>query len=169
MVFEETLILWAKQLIIQFSYVGIFFISLISTSTIFLPFPIYVIIFFAAGLGLNPFLVGIVAGLGSAFGELTGYFVGVGGEKVIESKEKKEPKLIITFTKLFKRYGFPIVAITAFIPFPFDIIGILAGVGGYDIKKFLLATIIGKIAKCLMIAYAGYIGIPYIENFIGVS
>jgi membrane protein DedA with SNARE-associated domain len=167
MVFGEAFIIWAKQLIVQFSYIAIFFVSLISTSTIFIPFPIYIIIFFAAGLGLNPLIVGITAGLGSAFGELTGYLIGVGGAKIIEEKRKKKLRLTEVFTRLFKRFGFLIVVIAAFIPFPFDAIGILAGVSKYDIKKFLLATSIGKIIKCLLIAYAGYIGIPYIERLIG--
>jgi membrane protein DedA with SNARE-associated domain len=167
MVLGEAFILWSKQLIIQFSYLAIFLVSLISTSTIFIPFPIYVVIIFAARLGLNPLLVGVVAGLGSAFGELTGYLIGMGGEKVIEKKERKEPRFVKFFTRLFKEFGFPIIVITSIIPFPFDTIGILAGMSEYDIKKFLLATAIGKIIKCLLIAYAGYIGISYIERLIG--
>jgi membrane protein DedA with SNARE-associated domain len=167
MVFWEAFTLLAKELIIQFSYIAIFFVSMISTSTIFIPFPIYIIIFFAAGLGLNPLLVGITAGIGSAFGELTGYLIGIGGDKVIEEKRRKEPRFIKFFTKLFKEFGFPIIFITAIIPFPFDVIGILAGMSEYDIKKFLVATSLGKIIKCLLIAYAGYIGIPYIERIVG--
>jgi membrane protein DedA with SNARE-associated domain len=169
MVLGESFIIWSKTLITQFSYLAIFAVSLASTSTIFLPFPIYVIIFFAAGLGMNPFLVGIIAGLGSAFGELTGYLIGLGGENVIKQKKKKDPAWINYFVNLFKKHGFPIVVIAAAIPFPFDVIGILCGIGNYDIKKFLIATSIGKIIKCLVIAYAGLLGIPYIERIMGIS
>jgi membrane protein DedA with SNARE-associated domain len=169
MVLGESFITWSQTLITQFSYLAIFFVSFVSTSTIFLPFPIYLIIFFAAGLGLNPFLVGITAGLGSAFGELTGYLVGLGGGNVIKQKKKKDLKWVTYFVKLFKKHGFPIVLITAAIPFPFDVIGVLCGVSNYDIKKFLIATSIGKIIKCLIIAYAGFLGISYLENIIGIS
>jgi membrane protein YqaA with SNARE-associated domain len=167
MVLGEAFVLWANQLIIEFSYLGIFIISVISSSTIFLPFPIYVVIFFAPGIGLNPLLVGLVAGIGSAVGELTGYFIGLGGEKAIEHKEKKQPKLVKFFENLFKKYGFPVIVITAFIPFPFDIIGILSGLAEYDIKKFFIAVAIGKILKTTLIAYAGFIGLPYILHLLG--
>jgi len=164
---EDTLIAWAKFFMHNFSYLGIFAISAIGTSTIFLPFPSYVIIVLAAGIGLNPFLVGVSAGLGSAVGELTGYFIGVGGEKVIE-KYEKEPKFVKKFVKLFKRYGFSIIVVTAAMPFPFDAIGIFCGAINYNIKKFLVAVAIGKTIKCLLIAYAGYFAMSYIVNIIGV-
>jgi len=165
---EDTFIIWSKFFMHNFSYLGIFIISMIGTSTIFLPFPSYLIIALAAGIGLNPFLVGISAGLGSAVGELTGYFIGVGGEKIIEKERKKEPKFIKKFVQLFKRFGFPIIVITAAIPFPFDAIGIVCGMLNYNIKKFLIATSIGKIIKCLLIAYAGSFAISYIVHIIGV-
>lgn len=160
----ESLIVLSKSLIVSFSYLGVFLISMTSSSTIFLPFPLYVIIFAASGLGLNPLTTGIVAGIGSALGELTGYFIGVGGRYII--KERKKESKLNYFTKLFKKYGFPVIVFTSFIPFPFDIIGIASGVTRYDIKYFLIACSIGKIAKCLLIAYAGYIAIPYMEIFI---
>jgi len=169
MVFGETFLLWSKSLIINFSYLAIFAVSAIGTSTIFLPFPSYVIIIlFAISMGMNPLAVGIMAGLGSAAGELTGYLVGMGGEKVIEEKKKKQLKIIKYFTRLFKKFGFPLVVVTALIPFPFDIIGIIAGMSGYEIKKFFIATAIGKIAKSLLIAYGLHIAIPYLENVMGV-
>lgn len=162
---------WAQKLMIDFSYLAVFVVSMISTSTIFLPFPLYVIIFFAAGLGMHPFLVGLLAGLGSAVGELSGYFIGLGGryaterkvEKKIKAQEKKVPKLVKRFEGLFVKYGFWVIILAAALPFPFDFIGILSGASKYNINKFFVATAIGKIIKCLMIAYAGYLAIPYVR------
>lgn len=163
---EDTFIIWSNFFMKNFSYLGIFIISMIGTSTIFLPFPSYFIIVLAATIGLNPLLVGISAGLGSAVGELTGYFIGVGGEKIIEQR-RKEPKIVKRFVRLFKKHGFPIIVVAAAIPFPFDVIGIVCGMSSYDIKKFLIATAIGKIIKCLAIAYAGFLGISFIAHIIG--
>ena len=164
----ETFFTVSSQLIAQFSYLGIFLISIASTSTIFFPLPLYAVIFLAAGLGLNPFLVGVVAGVGSAFGELTGYLVGAGGKQLFGKKIRNFPKKHRTlekFKELFLRFGFPIIIVTAFLPFPFDFIGILSGTTNYNVKKFLTATIIGKIAKTLLIAYAGALALPYIGIF----
>lgn len=126
------------------------------------------VIFFAAGLGLNPFIVGVVAGIGSAVGELTGYLIGLGGRQVIEIKrmDKMIGKSVKFFTKLFKKHGFWVIIITGAIPFPFDIIGILSGMGRYDIKKFFIATSIGKTIKTLLIAYAGYLAIPFLQFYL---
>ena len=162
----ESLIPWAHSLIVNFSYLGIFVASLISTSTIFLPFPLYAIVFLAVGLGLNPLVTAVVAGAGSAIGELTGYFLGEGGRVVIEQKKHKRSKLIGKFIKFFEKYGFATILATSFLPFPFDFVGILSGMSNYDLKKFLLATFIGKTGKILLISYAGYLVGPYIHVLI---
>lgn len=165
--FWENFMLWSEELITSFSYLGIFLVSFIGTSTIFIPFPIYVIIFFAAGVGLNPLIVGVVAGFGSATGELTGYLIGAGGRQVAEVK-RKVPKFVKFFTKLFEKFGFLVISITSFLPFPFDFIGILSGMSNYDIKKFFIAVLIGKALKCLIIAYSGYLTIPYVMYWMGL-
>jgi len=139
---------------------------LISTSTLFLPFPLYGIVFFAAGLGLSPWVVALVAGAGSALGELTGYFIGEGGKAVIQQKDHKRFAFLDKFVKFFTKYGFITIVGTSLLPFPFDFIGILSGMSNYDLRKFLLATFIGKTGKILLIAYAGYFAAPYIEPLV---
>lgn len=166
MVFES-FVQAAVPLLIKFSYLGIALLSFISSSTIFLPVPAdAIIIFSVATLGLNPILIGISGGLGSAIGELIGFFVGAGGRHVIEKKQRRIPNYVKVFVHAFKKYGFPVIVLTAFLPFPFDIIGIIAGITGYNLKKFLLAAFIGKTVKITLIAYAGVIGLPAIEGLI---
>ena len=135
-------------------YFGIFLISRISTSTIFLPFPLYLLITTATALGMNPILVSIVSALGMSLGEFTSYFIGLGSRSIIEKKHKKTIKI---FENFFKKYGIAAVSIFAFLPFPFDVIGIMAGIGKQDIKKFFIATFIGKFFKALFLSYAGYL------------
>lgn len=165
MVFE-TFILYGQHLIVQFSYLAMFILSVVSSATIFLPVPMIAIIFFAAELGLNPLLLGIVTGIGSAIGEMTGYLFGAGSEHVVEMEAKnftKKHKTINELKKLFVRYGFPIIIVCAILPFPFDFVGILAGAANYNLKKFWIATAIGKVFKYTLVAYAGTISLPYLE------
>ena len=152
-----------ESLVTEFSYFGIFLASLISSSTVLFPLPIYFVNFLAAGFGLNPLIVGLFSGVGSGIGELTGYFVGFGGRYALLKKQYKV-NFIKRISKLFTKYGFWLILSTAFIPFPFDIIGIISGVSKYDIKKFLLAVIIGKIARMVLISYAGFFGLDYIVD-----
>lgn len=84
-----------------YGYLGIFLISLISSSTIIFPIPSAAFVF-AAGAFLNPFLVGLSAGIGAAIGELTGYVLGIGGRKTVGKKWRKQ---IDKVEKLFQKYG----------------------------------------------------------------
>ena len=179
MVFGETFILWAHDIIVNFSYLGVFFLSIVGTSTLFIPMPLSAILSFSAGIGLNPLGVGIVVGLGDAVGELTGYLVGLGGRTALKAK-KESSKFVKFFTNLYREhkeveidkkifsieYSFFVIMITAAIPFPFDIIGIISGMSNYDIKKFYIATAIGKTAKALTFAYLGHILIPILGELI---
>jgi membrane protein YqaA with SNARE-associated domain len=139
-------------LILYFGYIGIFIISAISASTIFLPTPLYLIVILASSLGMNPFLIALFSAAGMAIGELTGYFVGLGGKRLIESERNR---IVTIFEKFFKKNGFITISLAAFFPVPFDIVGILAGLANYEIKKFILATFIGRFFKILIFALVG--------------
>ncbi|MEM7825621.1 MAG: VTT domain-containing protein [Candidatus Aenigmatarchaeota archaeon] len=150
----------AKEWIKLFSYPAILFLSFLGTSTIFLPLPIYLVIFFSKELGLHPFLVGLSAGIGSTLGEFTGYGLGYGGRKLI----KKKSKWLKTAEQWFKKNGFITILIFALTPLPDDIVGIIGGITKYDIKKFFIASFIGKTFLCLAISYLGYIILPFLEG-----
>lgn len=147
------------SLLSSYGYLGIFLISLIGSSSIILPLPSAFFVFFSAAY-LDPFLLGLLAGLGSAIGELTGYGLGRGGRKLIKGKWKK--KLAET-EKLFQKYGgFLIIAVFAATPLPDDIVGILGGSMKYPAKKFFVATLIGKLVLHWILAYGGFFGITWV-------
>ena len=62
-----------------YGYPGIFVINLLGNATVALPAPSLAIVS-VAGSVLNPYLVGLFAGAGSALGELTGYLAGYSGD-----------------------------------------------------------------------------------------
>jgi membrane protein DedA with SNARE-associated domain len=168
--FWSNFLIWAEKFILEFSYLAVFLVSLIGTSTLFIPFPFdSIIVFAASGLGLNPVLVGVFAGLGAATGELSGYFVGAGGRVVIGDRKPRYKfleKFIDFFTSLFKKYGLWIIPIFAFLPFPFDIVGILCGMAKYDVKKFWAAVATGRILRAIMIAYLGHMILPSFTQWV---
>jgi membrane protein DedA with SNARE-associated domain len=109
---------------------------------------------------LDPFLLGLVGGLGAALGEFTGYGIGFGGRKLIEKKWKKDMNKT---EKLFQKYGgFLIILLFAATPLPDDIVGILGGSLGYPAKKFFVATLIGKIILHWILAYGGFYGVNWV-------
>ena len=154
------------MLVTTYGYLGIFLISLISYASIILPLPSSIFVF-GAGAVLNPTLVGLVAAVGSAIGEISGYVVGLGGRKVIERKWKKS---IGDVEKLFQKYGgFLIIIIFGATPLPDDIVGIFAGTIKYPFKKYFIATLIGKLILNLALAYSGFYGISWVLNMFSSS
>ena len=118
---------------------------------------------------LNPVYVGLLAGFGAALGELTGYLIGYGTEKVVLKKNKtaQEWKKKIDF--YFKKYH-PTLILFAFaaLPLPFDVAGIACGAINYPAEKFFLATLAGKLVKYFIIAFAGYYSVSWIASMFGM-
>jgi membrane protein YqaA with SNARE-associated domain len=142
-------------------YVGVFLISLLGNATIVLPAPSLFIVFTAGGV-LNPLLVGLVAGVGEALGELTGYAAGFAGRAVIEDYQ--------TYQRLvgwMQRRGGITVFVLSAIPNPFfDLAGIAAGTLKYPVWRFLLFCWLGKTLKTTLVAFAGAYSIALIEQYV---
>lgn len=152
---------WSQSVISNFGYLGIFIVSFIGSATIIIPVPVFLPAFLAGSV-MNPWLVGIVSGAGSALGELTGYAVGMGSEKVIPKKHKK---WLVRAKKWFKKHGaFPIIVLFSATPLPDDVLGIVCGAVKYDIKKFFIGELIGKTILATGLAWAGFYGITWLLN-----
>ncbi len=147
---------WSDGFIQTFGYAGVFVVSLLSSASIFLPLPGFLFIIAVAPF-LNPWIVGIVAGAGSAVGELTGYAIGKGSNRALSRKDygwlKKGSKWFR------KKRGFLFIVIFAATPLPDDVTGILGGMFRYDWRKFLLASFIGKTLMNLALALSGFYGV----------
>jgi len=155
-----------QELFLQLStlgYFGIFLVSLIGSSTIIFPLPATVFVF-GAGAVLNPLILGVVAGMGAALGELVGYGFGWAGRKIGKKRLKER---LEKAERMFKKYGgFFALILFAATPLPDDIVGIVSGILKYEIKRFFIAVLIGKIIFHLILAYAGYYGINWMLNYL---
>ncbi len=133
------------EFIEKYGYIGLFIAVFVTNASLFVGIPTPTYILLAVAAGLNPFLVTLVAAAASALGESTGYVLGVGSRKAIE---KKYGNLLEQWKYHFRKHAFLTVVVIASLPFPpDDIAGIIAGSLGYDYRKFLLATFIGKFIK----------------------
>ena len=66
-----------------------------------------------------------------------------------------------------ERYGLAVIAVLAAIPNPFfDMAGIVAGSLRIKWWHFLLAALIGKTVQAIFIAYAGALGIGWVEGLL---
>lgn len=115
-----------------YGYPGIFIIAFLTNATVLLPAPGIAVVF-AMGAVFNPIAVAIVAGMGGALGELSGYLAGFSGQAVVE-----KVNIYDKMTNWLKRNGSLTILILAALPNPFfDIAGIAAGALKMPILRFL--------------------------------
>lgn len=133
-----------------YGYPGLFILSLISNATVILPAPGFAAVF-AVGGALNPILVGVVAGLGAALGEMTGYLAGIGGRSMVEDRP-----LYDRLSVWMDKGGLLVVFVLALIPNPvFDVGGMVAGTKQMPVLHFLLAGWAGKAIRLWLLALSG--------------
>jgi membrane protein YqaA with SNARE-associated domain len=134
----------------NYSYLGVFLVTLITTGGLVLPVP-YLAVILKAGTFLNPVAVALVAGVAASIGELTGYLLGCSGRELVNSGRWEQ-----AVERWMQRHGFASIALFALIPNPaFDAAGIAAGALRYSVWRFVLACFVGKTAKFVLVALFG--------------
>ncbi|OGO36093.1 MAG: hypothetical protein A2147_01850 [Chloroflexi bacterium RBG_16_57_8] len=145
----------------EYGYLGAFLVSVISSAAVVVPVPGLVIIF-ALGAVLNPWLVGLVSGLGSTLGETSGYLLGYSGRGVIENTG-----LYRRVEGWVRRRGPVALFLLAIIPNPvFDIAGAAAGAVRMPFWKFLVYGGAGRTIKHTLFALAGAWGMGFVAQLL---
>lgn len=133
-----------------YGFLGLFLLNVLGSATIFLPTPLFLTAY-VAGTIYNPFIVAVVASLGSTIGELTGYIAGYGAEELLINDNKVQK-----VKKWMDKYGLWTLLVLAAIPNPlFDIAGIVSGATGIPVYKFLSVVWVGKLIKFAVIVFLG--------------
>ncbi len=150
-------------------YGGAFISGLIGTSSLMISIsPPQVIVFVLSdpSLGLNPLLVGVLAGVGAGIGQYAHYYIGEGGryaipEKYVERIDEWRPRVA--------KYGALLIFLFAATPLtPDDLVWIPLGMMKYPKKKALVASITGKTVMLVAFAYAGYFGMHAIRKWLHI-
>ena len=138
----------------RYGYAAVFLVGLISNATLILPVPGLAVSSVMGGV-LNPWMVGLVAGVGQALGELTGYMAGYSGHVWVD--ERPRYRRLVLWTQ---RYGVFAIFVMALFPNPvFDVAGMAAGVLRLPVWKFLVSCAAGKVIKNILFAIVGSYGI----------
>ena len=144
----------------SWGYAGVFLINLVGSASILLPSPAVASVFGGGALlddllGLPAFIwVGLIAGLGEALGEFSGYAAGYGGRIVFENRPAYK-----RVHGWMERHGTVTMFLLSIFPNPlFDIAGVAAGVVKMPIRRFFPAVLSGKIIKDLYLAAIGGLG-----------
>jgi len=158
---------WIMSAASTLGYSGAFAVSFLGNATILVPFP-YIIVPFVLGAdtGHNPWLVGLVSGVGAAMGEMTGYLAGYYGGSLLKEKDK-----INGFREYVQRRPSMTPLMILFLaatPIPDDLLIVPLGVARYSWWKVLVPLLIGKTIFLTAIAWAGRLGLVWVESvFLG--
>jgi len=147
----------------QYGYLGVFLISLVGSMSIIIPVP-YTLVIYVMGTVLDPILVAIASGFGSAVGEFSGYALGYYGRAVIREERQRKMDFMV---KVFDRYGFFAIFFFALTPLPDDLLFIPLGIMRYKFVKAFVPSLLGKLLMSFILAYSGYLSIGFIRDLLG--
>ena len=164
-----------NSIVSQYGLLGLFIAGIIANATIFLPVPLDVLVIF---IGANPGLVGlqpglfsyvimaVIVGLGATIGEMTAYIIGLQGLSIAERFGKEQVEKITQIKSNLGRGGTIVIFLGALVPFPFDFIGIAAGLVKFPPGKFFTVVFAGKTIKHFVAIMAGALGIEIIKKIL---
>jgi len=133
---------WTIAILEPYGSAGLFLLAFIESS--FFPVPPDLLLI---GLSLvtpeNAILYGFVATIGSVSGGVFGYWIGFRfGEPILEHFASK--KRIEMVHDYFDRYEAWAVGIAGLTPIPYKVFTIAAGIFYVDLRRFILASLIGR-------------------------
>lgn len=157
------------QIADRYGYFGVFIISIITGGTVLIPIPGLLVVF-TLGSILEPFLVGVLAGIGEALGSVAIYVMGYSGHATIEKLGKIDHRLTTRFENWLHRRGalavFLMSSITNPLFYPFAMV---SGAIHLGLFKFFLTCWAGKTIKGMGVAYLGHYGLGSILRLIGIG
>jgi membrane protein YqaA with SNARE-associated domain len=133
-----------------YGYLGVFVLTLLASASIVIPSPALGAALLA-GKALNPWLVGVLAGVAAGLGETTGYLAGYGGS-TLAMQSRWYPRVECWV----RRWGPLTVFLLAALPSPLiDLAGIAAGTLRMRYRVYLAACIAGKVLRFTGVAWLG--------------
>ncbi len=143
----------ANNIFQDYGVIGLFFNSLLSATAIPLPTEILTSALLIGGE--NAFLVGFALGAGSIIGGVLNYFIGFGGNKLVNKFRKKKNGNDVKHekkgNKLLDKFGWGAVFFASWIPVIGDFILISAGAKKMKFSKFIVFMVTGKMVKTIAV------------------
>ena len=137
----------------KYGLLGLFLNGMLSS---FLPIPTELTTAALIASGENEMKIFIALTVGSIIGGFIAYYLGYTGynlsnriRKITRIDDQKNQRSYA----LLAKYGWLVIFISPWIPVGGDVIPIIAGIKKYDLKKFIVAMVLGKTIKAVTIVY----------------
>jgi membrane protein DedA with SNARE-associated domain len=143
-------------------YPAIFLVCLVTNASVLVPLPGLGITVVGGGL-FNPWIVGLVGGLGQTLGALNSYAAGYTSQTMLD-----DLPFYPRVDGWMRRFGVATVFVLATLPNPFfSAAVILAGSLRMPLAVFVPVCLAGKIIKSTSAALAGHYGIAMLRGLLG--
>jgi len=111
------------------------------------------------------FTYALVCTLGSLSGALFGFLLGIKGGRPLLLKLFRLEKVLMV-ERYYQKYDVWAVAIAAFTPIPYKVFTISAGVFELNLRRFLMASAVGRSGRFFLVALAIYLFGPTIQKLL---
>lgn len=135
------------------AYLVVFLVTLASNAAIFVPVYLHVFIMITAADLWNPVLVALVASIAGTLGEISGYYAGYWGKRIVIAESTPGYQRLVGWMKRHGPWGILLISLQPILPF--DVAGLLAGASKLPLWKFLLPCWAGRFPKYLVACYLG--------------
>jgi membrane protein YqaA with SNARE-associated domain len=139
----------------DYGIIGLFLNSFLSSTAI--PLPTEILTSSLLIGGENHVLVGMALVLGPSIGGVLNYFIGFGGNRLLEKfKKRKDQKRVEQKNKnnkLLEKFSWSAVFFASWIPFVGDLILISAGAKKMKFTWFAVFMVAGKTFKTIVVVY----------------
>lgn len=152
------------ETLIEYRFIGIFLLSLISNSIPFVGVPyLNFIVLLAPFLDqFEFFLVALLSALGASSGKVVIYFLGKSIRYTLPEKTKEN---LFFFQRLFRKWGIFAIFLFAASPLPDDVLYIPLGMAQYRLHHYFLAVFCGKLIVTSYALLVGKVAIEFIDSF----
>lgn len=146
---------------IRNSFLLAFIVSMVGAFTSLTKFSAYPMIIALVAGQLNPFVVGLVAGLGLAAGDILFFLFGYSARDLTSERAKTTLNKILGRLQRVKGVLMQamIFVYVAGSPFPNNLLSGALAYTGYPFKKVVVPLVAGDIAFCMLIAWLAFQGI----------
>jgi len=149
----------------EVGYIGLTLVSFFGSLIPFVPLPSFLLLAtMSVGDQFNLHVLALISAVTATGAKVIVFSVSYGGRRIIGEKSRKRMR---PFERLVKRYGAGAAFFAAATPMPDDLIYVPLGLAKYNPKKFLIATLTGKIVLSYVIVFVShYMGLSIVEPFL---
>jgi membrane protein YqaA with SNARE-associated domain len=170
--FLSNLFEWITDASVVLGYPGTFFVSLLGSAMVVVEVPFAGVPFVLGGLRegvtgpflFDPWLLGLLSGVGATIGDMTSYVLGYVGRRVVDEANTRG------FSKFVNDYprATPVaVFILASTPLPLDPAVVALGVARYSWWRLFIPCLAGEIIFLTMVSWAGRLSLDWLIGILG--